>query len=97
MFVSISDMEKTATVFHATGATMGEAWDHALDASKEAVASKELEPAWVRVDLVTEAGEVTDGQLADMLKNMPYGYWRKGLAIGYGDKPFDEGGPAFLE
>jgi len=81
VFFSICDGSTRAKVTLGTGKTLSEAWEAAEKISKKALKNDSIEPRWVRVDVISNAWQVSKNSLLSELDEMPSGFDFRGVAF----------------
>lgn len=81
VFISVCDTTKRARVFTGTGSTLDNAWANASKKAEKCVGAGNLEPVWVKVDVVSLSQTMTTQELHNSLKNSRPGYFRYGVAF----------------
>lgn len=80
-FVSVCDKMSRARVFRAAADTLAEAWSEACRKAGKYVALKDMEPLWVKTDIIKTAERQ---RLSDVIKTVADGYnefFRRGIAF----------------
>ncbi len=80
-FISVCDRHERAKVFRATGDTLEGAWNNVCNAARRHISSKELDPVWVKADIMRKADRKS---LADVITTVTKNYneyFRHGLSF----------------
>lgn len=81
VFLSVSNGQERATVFHGSGSTLEQAWDNAAGKTLQYMAANDLEPYWVKADVVCATDTITKDELNSFLAQSLSGNFRFGLAF----------------
>ena len=81
VFFSVCDGTERAKVFKGTGNTLRAAWDAADRAAGVGVRNNNLNPRWVKADIVDEVRQVTEAELKNEVKAARHEFYRYGLAL----------------
>lgn len=80
-FMSVCDKTERAKVFRATGDTLEAAWNNACSTARRYISSKELDPMWVKADIIRCS---ESKPIADVINTVSKGYnefYRHGIAF----------------
>ncbi len=81
VFFSVCNTKNRAKVFAASGESLNSAWENAVIKTVKYLSAYELEPIWVKVDIVDSTKVIKSGDLSDILKNYRSYYFRQGIAF----------------
>lgn len=91
VFLSFSDGKSRAYVCNGVGNSIESSWKNAVDSMKKKVKKLNLEPIWIKADLVKDIKEYSFAAFINYISNIKNNYFREGIAL---DKMFNL---AFLE
>lgn len=80
-FVSVCNKKQRAKVFRAAGKTAEDAWNAACAAARKYISSKELEPSWIKTDLMCRSERAS---LSEVIATIAAGFnefFRRGIAF----------------
>lgn len=81
IFFSISDLDSRAGVVTATGQTIEEAWDNGIEEAISYLQRSQIEPLWVKVDIVDSVEVIDTDRLELAIRPFRSYFFRKGLAF----------------
>ncbi len=84
VFISICDTKERARVFTGTGKTLEKAWEDSVKNANKAVLKMEMEPVWVKADIVVESERKDYDCLCKEIYQSRHEFYRYGVS-------FDEG------
>ena len=81
VFYTISDTKRQAKVFRGTGTSLQEALDKALEVACAGVNKAEIDPKWVKLEIVIDREECNPQKLVDEIFGGYSYYFRKGISL----------------
>ncbi len=81
VFLSVTDSDSRAHVFHGSGKTLEDAWNAADAAAQEGLAAGGLDPIWVKADVLFYSERVPADKLSQRLENSKNKSCRYGLSL----------------
>lgn len=80
-FISVSDIHQQAYVFRAVGETAETAWKKAKANALEFISAENLDPAWVKADVISGAEKRSLAELLAELPKVHKNFFRKGISF----------------